>query len=77
LPLRGGYAAAESLGDPFSQLSSYTANQVLSWRMQEQARNQVVSGSTGFPEAAGSWIGTEAPEPKALHLGDDHSQQRG
>jgi len=47
LPLRGGYAAAESLGDPFSQLSSYTANPALGWRVQEQTRNKVVGGSAG------------------------------
>jgi len=77
LPLRGGSAAAERLGDPFSQLSSCTANPALGWRLQEQTRNQVVGGSTGFSEAASSWIGTEAPEPKALHFGDDHCRQGG
>ncbi len=30
--------------------------------MQEQTRNKVVGGSTGFTEAASSWIGAEAPE---------------
>jgi len=47
LPLRGGTAAAERLGDPASQLSSCTANPALGWPIQEQTRSQVVVGSAG------------------------------
>jgi hypothetical protein len=49
----------------------------LGWRLQEQTRNKVVGGSTGFTEAASSWIGAEAPELKAFPTGDDRREQSG
>ena len=53
------------------------ANPALGWRVQEQTRNQVVGGSTGFTEAASSWIGTEAPELKSFPTGDVRCRQGG
>jgi hypothetical protein len=45
--------------------------------MQEQTRKKVVGGTTGFTEAASSWIGAEAPELKAFPSGDDRREQGG
>jgi hypothetical protein len=45
--------------------------------MQEQTRNKVVGGSTGFTEAASSWIGAEALELKAFPTGEVRCRQGG
>jgi hypothetical protein len=49
----------------------------LGWRIQEQTRNKVVGGSTGFSEAASSWIEAEVPELKAFSTSAERCRQRG